>query len=291
MRRREQNGTIVRALALTAVALAVFAPGASAVPGEPDASFGAGGVAEPLPPNSGSSLSALGFTPGGAIDAIGTYSPSDEYEVLALRLTESGALDPGFGHGGWENAYFVEHVEHSLALETGNAEMVRTDGSIVVGASGVVGRLLPSGAVTQPSRRVQGSNTAHLRRVATARSSLRGKPKTSNTRATATSPPSRRTGRTVNRTRPSRAADIRRSRCSRAMNGLARRWTRSPWKEARRSSPAGPPRSPREAGSRGSPACKQTARWTRASDPAGSSACLSRARRQGSRSRASRAVA
>jgi uncharacterized delta-60 repeat protein len=146
MRSRRQAGTITQALALAAASLAMFAPGASAVPGEPDPSFGAGGIAEPLPPNSGSSLSALGFEPGGAIDAIGTYSPSDEYEVLALRLTESGALDPTFGSGGWEHAYFVEHVEHSLALESGNAEMVRADGSIVVGSSGVVGRLLPSGA-------------------------------------------------------------------------------------------------------------------------------------------------
>jgi uncharacterized delta-60 repeat protein len=142
-----QATAIVRGAALAAAVLAVLAPGASATPGEPDPSFGTGGVAEPLPPNSGSSLSALGFAPGGAIDAIGTYSPSDEYEVLALRLNESGALDPSFGHGGWETAYFVEHVEHSLALETGNAEVVRTDGSIVVGSSRVVGRLLPTGAI------------------------------------------------------------------------------------------------------------------------------------------------
>jgi uncharacterized delta-60 repeat protein len=89
----------------------------------------------------------LGFAPGGAIDAIGTYSPSDEYEVLALRLTESGALDPSFGHGGWETAYFIEHVEHSLALESGDAEAVQANGDIVVGSTRVVGRLLPSGAI------------------------------------------------------------------------------------------------------------------------------------------------
>jgi uncharacterized delta-60 repeat protein len=124
--------------------------------GQPDPTFGSGGVAEPLPASAGgSSLAALAIAPGGAIDAVGAYHPHDEWEVLAMRLTEGGALDPTFGSGGWEALYLIPRVEGSFAAETGNAEAVEPDGSIIVGGTRVAGRLAPSGALDTSFQRGQ----------------------------------------------------------------------------------------------------------------------------------------
>ncbi len=130
---------------LACCALAFGTASALGAEGEPDPSFGTGGIVLPVPAEWNGTLKALALAPGGKIDAVGVYHPKDEAEVLALRLTEAGALDPTFGSGGREVEYFIAHNPTTLASESGEAVVSEPDGSMIVGSTRVAGRLLPTG--------------------------------------------------------------------------------------------------------------------------------------------------
>ena len=95
--------------------------------------------------DSGSELRAVALAPGGTIDLAGVSDERDEREVLAVRLTEHGPLDPSFGSGGALITTFLEPTYGQITLQWGEAELVQADGSIVMGGPGIVGRLTPSG--------------------------------------------------------------------------------------------------------------------------------------------------
>jgi uncharacterized delta-60 repeat protein len=135
---------------LTWAGLVLAAPSTAwAGAGEPDPTFGSGGVFSHEFTggglSSGSELRAVALAPGATIDLVGVSDERDEREVLAVRLTEQGSLDPSFGSGGALVTTLQPRTSGQITLQPGDAELVQADGSIVVGGPGIIGRLTPSG--------------------------------------------------------------------------------------------------------------------------------------------------
>jgi uncharacterized delta-60 repeat protein len=85
--------------------------------GEPDPSFGSGGIFT-SPVGTGGSAGAVEIAGGGRLILAGRYDiPPSNNAVAALRLTPEGTLDPSFGSGGivlkGETAPFGENFEDS----------------------------------------------------------------------------------------------------------------------------------------------------------------------------------
>lgn len=144
-----RHGRVLTRL-LGVVALALVPAAAHAESSiEPDPSFGAGGVVKlQLGYTSGkfspvSSFSAIEAGPAGSIYAAGLGGDGVEsYEVLAARLTETGALDPSFAGAGWVRSFPVEQT--NMHDEYANALSVDPDGSLVAGGN-VVERFTTTG--------------------------------------------------------------------------------------------------------------------------------------------------
>ncbi|HEV7584659.1 MAG TPA: hypothetical protein VGO14_02660 [Solirubrobacteraceae bacterium] len=122
----------------------------SAAPaGEPDPSFGAGGVAlyqlgfgqQPF-----SQLSAIAAAPGGKLDVAGVSgNGGGGFQVLTARLNEDGALDPTYGSGGaLINRPVEDPVYPGRYSEYANALAVQPDGSLIA-AGNVIERITSVG--------------------------------------------------------------------------------------------------------------------------------------------------
>src|SRR5665213_1430204 len=125
------------------------APSASAASGEPDPTFGSGGIFthefSPGGPDSGSHFQGVELAPGGKIDLIGGVDNSDGRQTLAARRTEAGTLDPSFGAGGAVVTTLRPREGGQLLFQFSEAEHVGEDGSLVFAGPGVFGRFTPSG--------------------------------------------------------------------------------------------------------------------------------------------------
>jgi uncharacterized delta-60 repeat protein len=100
-----------------------------AAPGDPDPSFGVGGVATFDFAQNYDNVYAVGVQPDGKIVVVGTVmTAARNADILVLRYTPAGALDPSFGSGGV--------VTTSLApgsSDEAHAMLLQPDGKIVVG--------------------------------------------------------------------------------------------------------------------------------------------------------------
>jgi len=147
---RGVSGSIRRLALLTWAGLVLAAPSTAwAGAGEPDQSFGSGGVFSHEFTNGGlnsySGFRAVALAPGAKIDVVGVSDERDDFEVLAVRLTEQGSFDSTFGSGGTLITALQPPTYGQITIQPGEAELVQADGSIVVGGPGMIGRLTPSG--------------------------------------------------------------------------------------------------------------------------------------------------
>lgn len=108
-------------LALVAAALA---PAALAAPGEPDQSFGSGGVVRLLPSNEDVIMRAVATQPDGRVVLAGGDFATKT--TVVVRLLENGALDPSFGGDGIVN--LALGAEGSIA----QAALIQPDGKILL---------------------------------------------------------------------------------------------------------------------------------------------------------------
>ena len=118
---------IIAALFAVALVVASFVPMASAAPGEPDPTFGTGGVLRILPSNEDIVLRGVAAQPDGKIVLAGGDFVTKT--TIVVRLLENGALDPGFGGDGIVN--LALGTESSAA----QAVLVQPDGKILVAGS------------------------------------------------------------------------------------------------------------------------------------------------------------
>lgn len=116
-----------RALLAAALVLAAFAPTASAAPGDPDPTFGSGGVVRMLPSNEDIFLRGVTTQPDGKVVLAGGDFITKT--TIVVRLLANGALDPSFGGDGIVN----------LALGTENSAaqtlLIQPDGKILLAGS------------------------------------------------------------------------------------------------------------------------------------------------------------
>jgi uncharacterized delta-60 repeat protein len=127
-------------------------PAARAAAGEPDPTFGLGGLVihefTPKQFGSSSSFETLELVPGG-IDAAGyaRRSGGGSWFALVARFNEAGGLDPSFANSGGFVGIFSEFNPTTLYSDTMDGEVPQADGSIVVAGGRIAGRLTASGQV------------------------------------------------------------------------------------------------------------------------------------------------
>src|SRR5262245_16175170 len=92
---RSRRGLIAFAVALAAALHPIPSP---AAPGDPDATFGSGGIAL-VAADTSSSAEAVVVQGDGKIVAAG-YVSGSSVDMAAIRLDSTGALDSSFGTGG-----------------------------------------------------------------------------------------------------------------------------------------------------------------------------------------------
>lgn len=112
--------------------VAAGAPAASAAPGDPDPSFGTGGVVRMLPSNEDIFMRGVATQPDGKIVLAGGDFVTNT--TIVVRLLENGALDPSFGGDG------IVNLALGTESSTAQAVLVQPDGKILLagGAKGAV---------------------------------------------------------------------------------------------------------------------------------------------------------
>jgi uncharacterized delta-60 repeat protein len=155
------------------VACLLLAAPVWASPGQPDPSFGSGGVATydlhyvsaRSGLGGGSAFHAVATAPGDDLDLVGVSNDATGgWRVLVARLSEDGALDPSFGSGGSLLTSY-EPPEPRVVVYSGDAEVVGSDGSIVVGGKAGVMEITPSGQLNPNFRQSEDSETEALARM------------------------------------------------------------------------------------------------------------------------------
>jgi uncharacterized delta-60 repeat protein len=166
----------IRCVALLSVALLLLAfvdaAASRAGAGEPDPSFGVGGVASydlgfayhAFPDRRFSVFHAIAIAPNGEIDAAGWGGDGGgNFEMLAARLTGSGSLDQSFGSGGSVLTTSEERSETALIDNTADAELERPDGTLVLAGYPGVAEVTSSGAAVPG---YEGSSDSYTRALA-----------------------------------------------------------------------------------------------------------------------------
>jgi uncharacterized delta-60 repeat protein len=121
---------------LCAGVLICAAPASALSPGDPDPTFGSGGVASYAlgqGPSASSELDAIALQPDGKMVVGGTATDSEGHPAfLVARLGTDGALDPSFGDGG---KVLVQLGSGGSPMSSVDALAVQPDGKILAGGT------------------------------------------------------------------------------------------------------------------------------------------------------------
>jgi len=116
-----------KALLISVLVLAAFAPAAAAAPGQLDPTFGSGGSVRLLPSNEDINLRGVDTQPDGKVVLAGGDFTTKT--TVVVRLLENGAPDPSFGGDGVVNLAIGPEPSEARAV------VVQPDGKIVIAGS------------------------------------------------------------------------------------------------------------------------------------------------------------